>query len=224
MKNRILLLRETEGKDKAMYGKGAEQVSGERIISDVMYKGIKPPVTGAGAEFNDKALAVNDMYKWLYEKGILEKESIAFHDFKTFTEFAVDVKDLEKYRKEMEESGLPGARLSASHIFDEEYQRCKYSGTFTLAFGMGTYRNNGYNVSGSWECDLVQSFSNEAANEIRDVKDKEGVRAAVIKMYSMMTWNEKEITKKPSLDEKLEKAESSVKKTTNHQQVEGLER
>ena len=104
-----------------------------RIISDAYVKENKRIWgTDPTTEFNQKILAVNNMYGWLYNQGLLEKVCFEFKDYSDGVEFALDVKDLEPYRSEMEACGVDGATLAVRHIFDEPYTPCS-SRTFATA-------------------------------------------------------------------------------------------
>lgn len=162
----------------------------ERIISDFLMKEEKELFgNDTNSKFNQKIIAVNSMYDWLYKKGILKKESFIFKDYENASFFALDVNNLKKYRKEMEESGVQEALLAVSHIFDLDYQPCRYSGAIQLAYPMVTYRDSGGCVGRSWECDVMQELNTEAANKVRLIKDKQGIKAAVEEMYNMIPWN-----------------------------------
>lgn len=166
-----------------------------RIICDTYIKSNKK-IWGDDIhdEFNQRILAVNNMYGWLYEKGILEKVSLQFKDYKEATYFALDAKDLLPYRQDMENSGITGATLSARHIFDESYTPCTYSGAITLGWTMSGYRSVDGCVGRSWECGLVQNLDVKGIYEVSDVRDSEGVRAAVKALFAQFDW-------KPTLSE-----------------------
>lgn len=158
----------------------------ERIISDVYEKKDKrmygdDPTT----PFNQRVLAVNAMYGWLYAKGILKAEAFAFVDYDDAVFFAMDVNDLLKYRAEMEASGCNNAALAVRYIFDEEYTPCIYSGAFQPGWLMHTYRDCGGCVGRSWECDMVKHLRGGPANEVAEERRTNGVKAAVKKLYSM---------------------------------------
>ena len=168
----------------------------ERIISDFLMKEEKELFgKDTNSKFNQKILAVNGMYDWLYKKGILKHESFVFKDYENASFFALDVKNLEKYRKEMEESGVHDASIAVKHIFDVEYSPCLYSGAIQLAYPMVTYRDNGGCVGKSYECDVVQDLSTEAVQEVYLIKKEKSVKEAVKAAYKMLEW-------KPALDEK----------------------
>jgi len=162
----------------------------ERILSDYYSKG-KQRIWGKdpNTDYNQMVVAVNHMYGWLYEKGILKKESFIFKDFEGETCFAVDVKDLEKYRKEMEDSGVSGALLAARYIFDKPCRPCMYSGVIQLTHFMGAYRDNGGCVGRSWECDIVQELETRAVHDIFRIKEEKGIKEAVKAMYGKLEWN-----------------------------------
>ena len=161
-----------------------------RIICDTYIKGEKR-IWGKNVqdEFNQRILAVNNMYGWLYEKGILEKASFEFKDYKEAAYFALDAKELLPYRQEMEKSGVIGAALAARHIFDVSYTPCTYSGAIELGWTMSGYRSVDGSVGRSWECGLIQQLNTEGIYEVSDVRDAEGVRAAVNKLFSQFDWD-----------------------------------
>lgn len=161
-----------------------------RIISDSYIKGEKQ-IWGDDPKdaFNQKILAVNNMYGWLYQQGILEKVSFVFKDYAEGTHFALNAKDLEPYRREMEECGAESAALAVHHIFDEEYTPCVYSGAITLGWTMSTYRDVDGCVGRSWECDLIKCLNTEGIYDIANIRDEQGVKAAVVALYSQFDWN-----------------------------------
>ena len=50
---------------------------------------------------NQRLIAVNNMYAWLYNRGILEKISPLYKDYDTATYFSFDTRDLRPYMAEM---------------------------------------------------------------------------------------------------------------------------
>ena len=161
-----------------------------RIITDSYFKKDKPIWdldidSPRNQEFNRKILAVNDMYGWLYEKGILRDVSFEFKDYSDMSYFALDVKDLGPYRSEMEKSGLKDASLAVHHIFDEEYTPCQYSGAIQLGWTMNTYRDIDESVGSSWETGLIQHLNSSAVHKILDIQREKGVKAAVSKTFEL---------------------------------------
>lgn len=161
-----------------------------RIISDTYEKGEKyiwkrDKDNPVNQEFNRKIVAVNDMYGWLYEKGILRDVSFEFKDYSDMSYFALDVKDLEPYRAQMEQSGVQDASLAIKHIFDEEYTPCLFSGAIQLGWTMRTYRDVDGCVGRSWETGLVQHLNSSVVHDIFDVQREKGVRAAVSKVFDL---------------------------------------
>lgn len=162
----------------------------ERIISDVYVKKDKQIWGKDPTEpFNRKILAVNNMYGWLYDQGILEKASFVFKDFKDTTNFALNVKDLLPYRKDMENCPAVDAALAVQHIFDESYSPCVYSGAIELSWTMSSYRNVDGCVGRSWECGLIKSLDTEGVYKISEIRDAQGVQAAVKALYDQFDWN-----------------------------------
>lgn len=152
----------------------------ERIICD-RYQKIEKPLFGddLNAEFNQKIVAVNTMYGWLYEQGLLEKVSFEFKDYSSATYFAFDAQDLLPYREAMESSGIDGAKLAASHIFDVEYSPCIYSGSIELSWTMFSYRSFDGTVSRSWENELCRHLNSSAVLDVAAAREAKGVKAAV---------------------------------------------
>lgn len=162
----------------------------ERIIADTYVKGEMKlwdlePDHPNNQRFNRKITAVNNMYGWLYEQGILEKVAFEFKDYNDCTYFAFDAKELERYRGEMEACGLEDAALAASHIFDIEYTPCEYSGAIELTWTMFSYRDFDGTVGRSWECDLCKHLNACAVLDVADVKVELGVKEAVRKAFEL---------------------------------------
>lgn len=165
------------------------------------------------SDFNQKILAVNNLYGWLYDRGILEKVSFEFKDHPDWTCFAFDARDLFPYRAEMEESGVEGAVLAAHHIFDEPYSSCLYSGAIELGWMMSTYRDVDGCVGRSWECDLIKGLNTEAIYDISKVKDERGVKEAVRAMFAFYDWPEQ--VKKTNLDSLIQNVEDKTKRSSS---------
>jgi len=161
-----------------------------RIISDTYVKQNKQ-IWGEdpNTEFNRKILSVNNMYGWLYEKGILEKTSFVFKDYEGTAYFAVNAKDLLPYREQMEKAEIGGAALAVQHIFDEPYTPCIYSGAIELGWTMRSYRSVDGCVGSSWECGLIQCLNIDGIYKIAEIKDELGVKAAVCALYDQFDWN-----------------------------------
>lgn len=156
----------------------------ERIICDSYDKVEKHlftfnPNSQNTKAFNEKILAVNDMYGWLYEQGILKRISFEFKDYSDVTYFAFDVEDLKPYRSQMERCGIKNAKLAVVHIFDIQYTPCFYSGAIELSWTMQTYRDNGGCAGRSWECELIRHLDNKSAFEIWKTKEEKGVKEAI---------------------------------------------
>lgn len=180
-----------------------------RILCDYYAKGEKQLFgDDPNAAFNVKIKAFNNMLGWLYDAGILAKVSFEFKDMANGVEFALDVKDLLPYRSAMENSGVEGAALASRHIFDEEYTPCIYSGVIQIGWPMNTYRNVDGCVGSSWESDLIKGLNTEAIYEVDKVRNEQGIRAGVNKLFSFYIWNTIEAEKKPALDNVIRDAES----------------
>ena len=171
-----------------------------RVICDCYVKGEKhiwsnPDHNPDTEAFNRKIVAVNDMYGWLYAQGVLEKVSFVFKDYLNDCYFAFDAKDLESYREDMEQSGVPEAALAVEHIFDALYQPCRYSGAIDLSWTMMSYRDFDGTVSRSWECDLAKHLNSHAVLDVQDMKDNAGVREAVKLMFELSGFYPSDIPK-----------------------------
>ncbi len=156
----------------------------ERILLDYYAKETKH-IWGddPNTPFNQQIVAVNNMYGWLYEQGILRGASFKFKDYSDMSYFALDVKDLEPYREQMVKSGVEGAELAVQHIFDEKYTPCLYSGAFQLGWTMMTYRDFDGTVSRSWECGVVQGLASHTVLDVEEIKNTQGIQAAVAQAF-----------------------------------------
>lgn len=157
----------------------------KRIICDSYYKKEKhlwsiEPENPNNQQFNRRILAVNHLYGWLYNNGILEKVSFWFRDYEDKVYFALDVDELLPYRKNMEHSKVTDAALAVHHIFDEEYRPCMYSGAIQLGWTMTTYRDNGGCIGSSCECDLVKMLQTRTVQKVLDIQKKHGIKEAVL--------------------------------------------
>ena len=163
----------------------------ERIIMDSYVKQDKQ-IYGEDRDlaFNKRVLAINAMYGWLNEQGILEKIAFAYQDCPEDIHFVLDARDLEPYRKTMEESKVPEAALAVQHLLDEPYTPCVYSGAIQPGWLMNTYREMDGVVGRSWECGLVQFLNAGAVSEVSRVRAVAGVKAAVQKVFSYYQWPE----------------------------------
>lgn len=162
----------------------------QRIITDTYKKGKKHtwdlnkdnPTNQA---FNQKIVAVNDVYGWLYHTGILRNVSFEFKDYSDMVFFALDVNDLKPYREQIENSGIKDISLAVHHIFDAEYTPCIYSGAIQLGWTMQTYRDTDGTVNKSWETGLIQDLNNSAVHDILDIRKEKGVKAAVSQAFEL---------------------------------------
>ena len=178
---------------RGSHGEPAEECGGvfvERIICDTYIKGKKHVWPAdkddwSSQEFNRKILAANEMYGWLYEKGILRDVAFEIKDYPEVTFFALDVKRLEPYREAMEQAGLKDAQLAVRHIFDEYYTPCEYSGAIELGWTMAGYRDVDGCVGRSWECGLLKGLNARAAHDVLRVLDEKGVHAAVHEAFQL---------------------------------------
>lgn len=151
-----------------------------RILVDCYEKGEKH-IWGndANEQFNKTIIAVNDMYGWLYNQGILKKASFCWKDYSDMTYFALDVDDLKPYLKEMISSGVNNTSLAIRYIFHEPFTPCLYSGAIELGWTMMTYRDFDGTVSRSWECGIIQSLSSPAVLDVEKIRKEKGVKEAV---------------------------------------------
>lgn len=161
-----------------------------RVICDIYFKGEKKlfgedPTTPS----NQKIEAVNNMYGWLYDSGILKNISFKYEDLNDSTYFAFDTENLKPYRKDMESCQFTGAELACLHIFDEKYSPCLYSGAIQLGLPMQTYRGNSGTVSRSWECDLVQTLNTADADDIYHILKEKGPKEAVTSLFDKYDWD-----------------------------------
>lgn len=161
-------------------------LTAQRIICDKYIKS-KKRIWGNDADnpFNKKIVAVNNMYAWLYNQGILKEVSFEYIDDPDATYFAFDTESLKPYKDLMEHSGVVESALSIKHIFEEKYTPCLYTGAIELSWTMSTYRDNCGCVGKSWECCLARSFDNQAVQKAIEVKQNDGVKAAVSMLFSL---------------------------------------
>ena len=154
----------------------------ERIICDVRNKAHYP--------LGFTCQKVVDMYSWLLAQGILEKVCFAFRNYPNTTYFAFDAEELLPYRKQMEESGVKGAEETCCLIFDEQITPCMYTGAIQFHEPMLTYRDNCGCVGRSREITLVRHLGNEAANNVLDLNNKKGSKAAILHLFTDDTWSD----------------------------------
>lgn len=199
----------------------------ERIISDCYYK-VDKPLLGPdpNTEFNQTVSAVNAMYGWLYDQGILEKVSFAFKDYSNVSYFALDAKDLIPFRAQMERSGIYNAQKAVYAIFDEPYKPCLYSGTIEPGWTMATYREVDGSVGRSWETNLIQHLNTKGIYEVYDVLKNKGSRSAASRMFDLHTWFPSDIENHVPLSEKIKAAseKAQIKEIHSIAQKKGLDR
>jgi len=166
--------------------------------------------------FNQRIMAVNNMYGWLYDQGILEKVSFVFKDYAGASHFALDVNDLIPFRQEMEKAGIKDNQLAIRHIFDEHYTPCTYSGAIQPGWTMSSYRSVDGCVGRSWECGLVQHLNTTGIYDVLRVREEQGVKAAVTALFGMFKWfptlSEE---KSAALDTKIRSAAAKTCKSTD---------
>lgn len=197
----------------------------DRIISDSYIKGTKQTWTFDQAdEFNRRILAVNDMYGWLYQQGILEKVSFQFKDYSAGTYFALDAKDLLPYRAVMEKSGLPEAALAVRHIFDEEYTPCHYSGAIELGWTMSSYRSIDGCVGRTWECSMIKGLNEDVIYGIQKILEVQGPKAAITAAFATYDWKPSDLVKQSSLDSTIQAAQAKSADQSADRKETSLER
>ncbi len=176
---------------------------------------------------NTKIQAVNRMYGWLNEQGILDKVTFELKHYDRGLCFAFDAEDLKPYRSQMVQSGIKDADLAVQHIFDERYTPCLYSGVIQLTWPMFSYRDVDGCVGKSWECDLIKGLNTKAIYEVNSVKEAEGIKAAAKALFGYYIWNEPQQGRTP-LTETIQHAEcnldskttpSDKEKTSNNREV-----
>lgn len=167
-----------------------------RIIVDDYVKGTKE-IWGEDPsdEFNRRILAVNNMYGWLYQQGILKEVCFEMKDYSNITYFAFDAKDLQKYRDAMEKSDVQDAALAVHHIFEKEYTPCIYSGAIELGWTMRAYRDFDGTVSRSWECDLVKHLDSPSVLDIEEIRKRDGIQAAIHSVFELSGFEPSDIAK-----------------------------
>lgn len=163
-----------------------------RIINDLYLKnGARQWGDDTNSEFNTIVRAINDMYAFLYKKGVLKEKSFVQKDFEDAFYFAVDTSDLEFYREEMLNSGVENAELAVKHIFNENHTECFYCGAITLSWTMSTYRDNCGCVGRSWECCGCQLFHTGDVSKFHNVRVKQSVKEAVMYQWTKFKWEDK---------------------------------
>lgn len=136
-------------------------------------------------EANERFAACASMYKWLDEKGYLKKEAFCYdvipeeenngkHFYKQIN-FAVDSKDLIKYKEEMLKSGIPNADKAVDVILAKKdcfIQPSILSGATCLTWTMMTYRDNYGSVGRSWETPHEQHYYTNDVTGIGNIVSK----------------------------------------------------
>lgn len=195
-----------------------------RIICDTYIKGEKR-IWGddPSTEFNQKIVAVNNLYGWLYEKGILQEAAFEMKDYADVAYFAVDASHLLPYRQQMEASGSPDALLAVRHIFDEYYTPCTYSGAIELGWTMMSYRDVDGCVGRSWECGLIKCLDTEGIYEVANVMDEAGPKEAVKKLFLQFDWKPTLSEQKMSLNSTISRAEMSAERSSVSKKPQALD-
>ena len=137
--------------------------------------------------------ACRNMFRWLYQKGILEKVSFLFDEYKKESgeikevKFALDTTELLPYKEQMEKSGIKNWNLAVDAIFDKNAKGSQFSGAISLCHPMLSYRVNrcvckfwkSYSehvVASRAMLDLIHKISirhgaNEAVKSLWDIND-----------------------------------------------------
>ncbi|MBE6610316.1 MAG: hypothetical protein E7634_06575 [Ruminococcaceae bacterium] len=136
--------------------------------------------------FVNRVTAVNAAYGYLYEKGILKKVSFEYLEFDGCVMFALDTDKLLPYREEMEASGVQGMDTACSHIFDQEYTPCLYSGAVELTWTMSTYREFDGTTERSWEIEPCRHMESHQVLDVLDIRQKQGVCEAVKYIFKLL--------------------------------------
>ena len=137
-------------------------------------------------EFVNRVNAVNAAYGYLYEKGILKKVSFEYLEFDGCVMFALDTDTLLPYREEMEASGFQGMDTACSHIFDQEYTPCLYSGAVELTWTMSTYREFDGTTERSWEIEPCRHMDSDQVLDVLEIRQKQGVCEAVKYIFKLL--------------------------------------
>ncbi len=160
-----------------------------RILSDSLdHKKLDAAVEPDDSPEKQRALAVNRMYRWLYDNGILEEQSFRFKDCGDKVYFALDIKQLEPYREQMLNCGNEGATMAVESIFNSQYVPCRFCGAFQLTWTMNYYRDNGGCVGSSHECAVCATLGNSEAFKVQETLNKDGSIAAVKYVYDQFRW------------------------------------
>lgn len=169
----------------------------ERIIIDTFFKKktpcwneTNPKNQKDASDFNRRIQAVNRMYGWLEEKGILKEIAFRYTQLLENGEidtidFAVDVNKLLPYREAMEQSRIEDANIAVYAIFDADISPCRFCGGIELTWVMSTYRNNSGCVSRSHECYRCRDLRSEVCYEIGEYKRKAGSIATIDKYWDV---------------------------------------
>ena len=138
---------------------------------------------------NQRLIEVNNMYAWLYNRGILEKISSFYKNYDTATYFSFETRDLRPYMAEMVNSGVEGMELAMKCLLYSETAPCLYSGTIQPGYIMSTYRDNCGCVGRSHECMLIQELDTASVHFIYSMKEKYGIHTAVDLLFRISLFN-----------------------------------
>lgn len=140
------------------------------------------------SDVNTAMLACQDMFRWLYQKGLLEKVSFLFLKRDTIAEdicFALDTDKLLPYKQQMLDSGVKNSLISCNEIFGPK-TKSRFSGAVTLNHPMLNYRNNGGCVGRSLETASEQCLDLKTLNLIRKISEKHGTIEAVKSLWDLV--------------------------------------
>lgn len=143
-----------------------------------------------------------EMFRWLYQKGILKEISFLFSEKENSIYFAFDTDDLLPYRDQMESAKVRDCSIACSRIFgDEGYQTDPsfYSGAVSLTWTMLDYRNIGGCVTRSWGLLDEKTLTNESLGIITAIQKMHGTKAAVEAIWDL--YDDGKLSYEISIDE-----------------------
>lgn len=155
----------------------------KRILCDTWFQKKNLWGNDPGIKLNIRITAVNEMYGWLNQRGLLKSLSFVWQEFVGGVAFGMDVENLLPYKEEMLHSGIKDAELAVREIFDEVYQPCRFCGAIDLSWPMLGYRDEYGCVSRSWEANLVRFLDTPAADAVWEVLECDGPVEAVKELF-----------------------------------------
>lgn len=91
----------------------------------------------------------------------------------------IDTKELYKAKDYFKDDGEVLKLINLANEKKLWNSACKCCGSISLNTIPYTYRNNGGSIGKSYECVFCAGFQNKYANNIRNVKEKHGIEAAI---------------------------------------------